>query len=225
MQFCLVCQQSKYDRSKLPGLLQPLPVPAFAWHVISLDFIEGFPVSQYYNCILVVVDLLTKYGHFVALRHPFFAAGVAKAFFHNIYHLHGLPEAIISDRDQIFTSTFWSELLSWLMSTSVATRPITPSWTAKLNASTSVSRHTFVASFMRVLRSGVSGYLLRNSGTTLVPILLSVVLLWRHYMDIQPGCSLLIPLLHPTLRSTLGLLITNGWTNCCIIILTEPSNA
>jgi hypothetical protein len=40
VQSCTVCQQSKYDRSKSPGLLQPLLVPDSAWQVISLDFIE-----------------------------------------------------------------------------------------------------------------------------------------------------------------------------------------
>jgi transposase InsO family protein len=78
--------------------------------VVSLDFIEGLPHSHSYNCILVVVDLLTKYGHFIALKHPFTATGVAKAFFHNVYRLHGLPGALVSDRDRVFTSSFRSEL-------------------------------------------------------------------------------------------------------------------
>jgi hypothetical protein len=42
VQQCLVCQQAKPDRSKLPGLLQPLQVPSSAWQVIPMDFIEGF---------------------------------------------------------------------------------------------------------------------------------------------------------------------------------------
>jgi hypothetical protein len=107
---CTVCQQSKPDRTKQPGLLQPLPVPFSAWQVISMDFVEGLPLSGSFNCILVVADLLTKYAHFMPLRHPFTAPGVAKAFFTTIYRLHGLPQSIISDRDHIFTSRFWSEL-------------------------------------------------------------------------------------------------------------------
>jgi hypothetical protein len=110
VQSCLICQQAKADRSKAPGLLQPLPVPNSAWHVISMDFVEGLPMSNSYNCVLVVVDLLTKFGHFIPLRHPFTAVSVAKSFFHNVYRLHGLPGAIISDRDKIFTSHFWTEL-------------------------------------------------------------------------------------------------------------------
>jgi hypothetical protein len=79
VQACSIYQQSKYDRSKSPGLLQPLPVPESAWQVISMDFIEGLPLSSSFNCILVVIDLLTKYGHFIPLRHPFSAASVAKS--------------------------------------------------------------------------------------------------------------------------------------------------
>jgi len=110
VQACSVCQQSKPDRSKLPGLLQPLPVPDTAWQVISLDFIEGLPLSASFNYIMVVVDLLTKYSHFIPLKHPFMAAGVAQSFFNTIYRLHGLPQSLVSDRDRIFTSHFWSEL-------------------------------------------------------------------------------------------------------------------
>jgi len=94
----------------LPGLLQPLPVPVAAWHTISLDFIEGLPYSGNVNCILIVVDSFTKYGHFLPFLHPFTAAVVAKLFLNNVYRLHGLPTTIISDRDRIFTSQFWREL-------------------------------------------------------------------------------------------------------------------
>lgn len=74
---CQVCHQAKPDRSRYPGLLQPLPVPSQAWQAISLDFIEGLPQSGSYNTILVVVDRLTKYAHFVSLRHLFTALKVA----------------------------------------------------------------------------------------------------------------------------------------------------
>jgi len=92
-----------------PGLLQPLATPS-SWHTVSLDFVEGLPSSQCYNCILVVVDLFSKYSHFLALKHPFRALSIAKLFMQNIYKLHGLPSALVSDRDRIFTSQLWREL-------------------------------------------------------------------------------------------------------------------
>ena len=77
---CQICQQAKPDRSKLPGLLQPLPVPERAWKVLSLDFVEGLPMFEGYNCILLIVDLFNKYAHFLSLCHPFTATTVAKLF-------------------------------------------------------------------------------------------------------------------------------------------------
>ena len=37
---CSTCQQAKPDRSRYPGLLQPLFVPTMAWQSISMDFVE-----------------------------------------------------------------------------------------------------------------------------------------------------------------------------------------
>ena len=87
-----------------------LPIPQFAWHTISMDFIEGLPKSKTYDTILVVIDKLTKYAHFICLSHPYTAITVAQAFLANIYKLHGMPTVIISDRDRVFTSSFWQEL-------------------------------------------------------------------------------------------------------------------
>jgi hypothetical protein len=107
---CTICQQSKPDRAKSPGLLQPLSVPSTAWQVVSLDFVEGLTLSATYNCVLVVADLLTKYAHFILLRHPFTSTGVARSFLNQVYRLHGLPSTIVSDRECIFTGKFWNEL-------------------------------------------------------------------------------------------------------------------
>ncbi|XP_066314427.1 uncharacterized protein [Miscanthus floridulus] len=56
---CSVCHQAKPDRVRYPGLLSPLPVPAEAWQMVSMDFIDGLPPSGHANCIMVVVDKLT----------------------------------------------------------------------------------------------------------------------------------------------------------------------
>ena len=107
VQGCQICQQAKHEHVKLPGLLQPLPVPEQAWHTMSLDFIEGLPKSYKWDVILVVVDKFSKYPYFLPLSHPYTALQVAQTYFNNIYKLHGLPSAIISDRDRIFTSALW----------------------------------------------------------------------------------------------------------------------
>ena len=75
-----------------------------------MDFVEGLPLLGGYNCILVVVDTFSKYAHFLRLKHPFTTASVAKLFLSQVYKLHGLPTAIVSDHDRIFTSHLWREL-------------------------------------------------------------------------------------------------------------------
>jgi len=136
IQQCDVCQQAKVEHVKTPGLLQPLPVPSTPWTVVSLDFIEGLPISYKSDVIMVVVDKFTKYGHFIALSHPFTALQVAQAYMNNVYKLHGLPQSIISDRDRIFTSKVWQELFKLsdtqlLMSSSY--HPQTDGQTERLN--------------------------------------------------------------------------------------------
>ena len=107
---CDICQRNKNKTVATPGLLQPLPVPSRLWNDISMDFIEGQPISSKQYVILVVVDRLSKYAHFVPLAHPYTASIVAQAFLDYIFKLHGMPGSIISDRDPIFTSKFWQEL-------------------------------------------------------------------------------------------------------------------
>ena len=109
---CAVCQHAKHEHAHPSGTLQPLPIPARAWGDVTMDFIEGLPRSEGADVILVVVDHLTKYAHFMALHHPFTAPHVARVFLDNIVKLHGVPDSIVSDRDKIFTSAFWRELFA-----------------------------------------------------------------------------------------------------------------
>jgi hypothetical protein len=91
-------------------LLQPLPIPQGVWRDLSIDFIEGLSKSQGYSVILVVVDRLTKYAHFMVVKHPYTTANIAQLFMDNIVKLHGIPQTIVSDRDTIFVSSFWKAL-------------------------------------------------------------------------------------------------------------------
>lgn len=82
--------------------------------MVTLDFIEGLPRSVGYNCILVVVDKFSKYAHFLSLSHPYTALQMAVAYMNNVFKLHGLPTAIVSDHDNVFTSNLWQELFRLL---------------------------------------------------------------------------------------------------------------
>lgn len=82
-----------------------------------MDFIEGLPRSGHVDCIMVVVDKFSKFGHFIPLLHPYSASKVAQLFLDNIFRLHRMPTHIISDRDPIFTSLFWKEFFKLAQTT------------------------------------------------------------------------------------------------------------
>lgn len=109
---CDIYQRHKYDVTTSPGLLQPLPVPEGVWTDICLDFIEVLPTSNGKEVVLVVVDRLSKYGHFINLQHPYTTQYIAQSFLNNVFKLHGMPVTMTSDRDPVFMSTFWQELFT-----------------------------------------------------------------------------------------------------------------
>ena len=76
--------------------------------VISMDFIIGLPMTwSQHDSIMVVVDKLTKAAHFIPVKSMYKTDDIAKIFMKEIFKLHGLPKAIVSDRDVKFTSNFW----------------------------------------------------------------------------------------------------------------------
>jgi hypothetical protein len=101
-----------------------------------MDFIEGLPKLEGYNCIIVVVDKFSKYAHFIPLNHPFTSQQVAQVILDVVVRLHGMPKSIISDRDKIFTSGFWIELFklsNTTLLTSTSYHPQTDGQAEKVN--------------------------------------------------------------------------------------------
>lgn len=131
-----VCQRNKGENVHYPGLLQPLPITDQAWRHISLDFIEGLPKFRGKDVILVMVDRMTKFAHFITLSHPYTAPKVARKFLKRVHSLHEFPDSIFSDRERIFLSHFWQEffkLVGTQLKFSTGYHPETDGQTERVN--------------------------------------------------------------------------------------------
>lgn len=104
---CEMCQRTNYKTIKPPGPLQPFSIPTQVWTDIAMDLVEGLPSVHGRNAILVVMDCLSKYGHFIPIKHPYFVPQIADVFVQEVFRLRGMPTSIVSDRDPIFISEFW----------------------------------------------------------------------------------------------------------------------
>ncbi|GJT15034.1 putative reverse transcriptase domain-containing protein [Tanacetum coccineum] len=60
--------------------------------------------------IWVIVDMLTKSAHFLAMREDYSTERLARLYVDEIVARHGVPVSIISDQDRCFTSRFWQTL-------------------------------------------------------------------------------------------------------------------
>lgn len=111
---CTTCQRSKPLDQKPYGLLNSLFVPSTQWDAIGIDFVGPLPESKdrdgSYDSITVIINLLTTMIHLVPSQTTYTAKDIAELMFAEVYKHHGLPRTIVSDRNVLFTSLFWTHL-------------------------------------------------------------------------------------------------------------------
>lgn len=61
-----------------------------------MDLITGLPPFHGFTMILVVVDRLSKYDHFSALKTDYTSKQVVGNFVSTVIKLHGFPKSIVS---------------------------------------------------------------------------------------------------------------------------------
>ena len=66
---CLTCRMVKAEHQRPHGKLQPLEIPMWKWERITMDFVTKLPkTAKGFDAIWVIVDRLTKSGHFLPIR-------------------------------------------------------------------------------------------------------------------------------------------------------------
>ena len=112
---CTSCQVHKPLTGKPHGPLLPLEIPKEPWESVSIDFVVELPTTASgYDTLVVFVDRLTKMVHLVPTTRDYTALSCADAFMHNVFRLHGLPKAFVTDRDKVWTSEFHAQLCQLL---------------------------------------------------------------------------------------------------------------
>ena len=75
---------------------------------INMVFVVVLPKNRrQHDSIWVIVDMMTKFAHFILLKYTYRAEDYARPYIYEILIWHGIPLSIISDRGAQFTSHFW----------------------------------------------------------------------------------------------------------------------
>src|SRR5271170_1041850 len=111
---CDMCLRTKAPRQLPIGELHPFPVPDNPWDVISVDFITELPETNGKDCIMVVVNSVTKRSHVIDMVTTISAVSSARLYVNHVWKHHGLPQKVLSDRGPQFVAEFRQELYQLL---------------------------------------------------------------------------------------------------------------
>jgi hypothetical protein len=110
---CDTCQRVKASNKPPEGLLIPLEIPEARFETIGIDF-KPLPNSREgFDNLMIIVCKLTKITALIPTTTKITAKEAAELFFKYWYcRGYGMPKKIISDRDKIFVSSFWQEIMN-----------------------------------------------------------------------------------------------------------------
>ena len=127
-----------------------MPVPPARFHSYTLDFVTDLPLARGFNCILTIVDYLTKFTRLIPCtmgEDKLLAAKVAELLFENIVRFFGVPKELVHDRDPRFTAHLWHELwciLGTKTSASTAFYPLSDGQSEHTNRTFEQILHTHI---------------------------------------------------------------------------------
>lgn len=124
------------------GLLLPLPVPKRSWSRIALDFVSGLPISNGNSVILTIIHRFSKAVLPLALE-------TTQLLLQHVFHLHGIPLDIDSERGPQFISYLWKVFCSALgasVSLSSGFHPQTNGQTERANQNVGTALFCLVSS-------------------------------------------------------------------------------
>lgn len=85
-----------------------------------------------YDVILTIMNMLMKYVHFLLLKHPYLARGLAALFVHEIVSLHRVSLIVVSHKVTSFWFLFGLDVLFFTVVIYTWARPMTLKTMGKL---------------------------------------------------------------------------------------------
>ncbi len=108
---CNICQRVKMSRHHSYGEMQALPHSNSLWKKVIMNIITGLSSSKHsdnvYDVILMIVDHYIKMTQYISISKTLIAMQLADIFFEKIVCHYRTLKEIVSDRDSIFTSSYW----------------------------------------------------------------------------------------------------------------------
>ena len=81
-----------------------------------IDLSDSISVSDvFYDSIMIVVDHLFKMMHYISIWKTMIAFDLINLFLNKVVQYHETSDDIVSDRDFVFTSHFWTLLCYHLL--------------------------------------------------------------------------------------------------------------
>lgn len=114
---CKKCNKNKSIKHKWYKKLRTFTMSMKTWKSIIWNFIIKLSkfkeslMKTIYDAILIIKNQLTKYCYFLSYKKSFTIEDLTYTYLRVIVFKHDLSKKIISNRDKLFTSKFWT----WLM--------------------------------------------------------------------------------------------------------------
>jgi hypothetical protein len=116
------------------------------------NHLAELPASSGFDTIWSITDRLTKAVHFVPISSKTTASDLAEHFMREVHRLHGVPRAIISDRDKLFTSALWKDFMRELQTSlhlTTAFHPEADGQSERTNRTMTTMLRAFVSSHQK----------------------------------------------------------------------------
>jgi len=81
---CDLCLRTKPIRQAPVGELRLLWIPDSRWDTLSVDFVVELPLSSRHDAVMIVVDSVSKWAHFIPTHTTVIAEGAAWLFLHQV---------------------------------------------------------------------------------------------------------------------------------------------